>query len=58
MITLLIVLILVGFLVWAVGLLPIDATFKQLIRGLAILIAVLYVIAVVTGVSVPGVQLR
>lgn len=54
--TLLIVLIIAGFVLWAIRLLPLDATIQTLIRGLVILIVVLYAIFVVlriAGFNVP-----
>ncbi len=53
---LIVVLIVAGFVVWAIDLLPIDGTFKTLIKGIAILIAVLYTVIVVLrliGFAVP-----
>ena len=38
---LIVFLIIIGFLVWLVGLAPIDATVKQIIRGVILLILIL-----------------
>lgn len=44
MIALLILLIIVGFLLWALQLLPIDGTIKKLAIGLGVVIIVIYVL--------------
>ncbi len=43
-ITLIVVLIVVGLVLWILGFLPLDPTIQQIIRGLVIILAVLYVL--------------
>lgn len=49
MIELLIFLILVAFVFWLIDLIPGDATVKQIIKGVCILLIVLFVIQVLFG---------
>jgi hypothetical protein len=58
LISLLIVLIVGGFIVWAVGLLPLDATIQKLIKGIVILLLVLYAILVVVKIAGFDVPIR
>ena len=44
LIPLLILLVIVGFILWAVQLLPIDATMKRLAVGLGVVIVAIYVL--------------
>ena len=45
----LVALIILGALIYIVGLLPIDATIKQIIRVVAIVVTVIWLISKVTG---------
>ena len=47
LITLLIILVVAGFALWAIRLLPLDATIQTLIRGIIILAVVVYAIMTV-----------
>lgn len=46
LISLIVVLIVVGVLLWAIAFLPIDAAIMQLIRAVVVIFAVLYVLRV------------
>lgn len=58
MISLLLVLVLVGVLLYLVGLIPMDAAILTIIRVVAILCVVLYVLAAFGVVDVPLPKLR
>ena len=49
-ISLIIGLIIVGFALWLVGVLPLDATIKTIIKGVVILVVVLWVLDAVLHV--------
>ncbi len=44
MISLIIFLVIVGFALWLVGLIPMDARILMVIRGLVLLVVVLYIL--------------
>lgn len=54
MLELLFMLLLVGFLAWLVKFLPVEETFKQIIRGVLIFAAVLLILGAVFGMRVPA----
>jgi hypothetical protein len=45
MVSLIVVLILIGLALWAVGMLPIDPAIMNVIRAVVVVLAVLYVLA-------------
>ena len=49
LITLIVVLVLCGLALWALGQFPIDATIARIIRVVVIVVAVLYVLDALTG---------
>jgi len=52
-VSLIVALIILGLVVYLIGLLPIDAAIMQVIRVVAIIVAVLYVLSVLFGVGLP-----
>lgn len=44
MITLIVFLVIVGFALWLIGLIPMDARILMAIRGLVLLVVVLYIL--------------
>lgn len=62
LVTLIIVLIVLGVVFWLIDLLPIDATIKQIIRGLCIIVVVIFILIFLLSllgvVSLPAMHLR
>lgn len=53
LISLIIALVLIGLVLWAISLLPLDPAIHQIIRVVAIVFVVLWLLSVLTGYSAP-----
>lgn len=51
LLSLLVVVLIIGFILWVVKKVPMDQTYKEVVSGLAILILVIYVIFVLGSLA-------